>query len=93
MDKISSNRFPASSSDNRKSKSGPADGNLKWLGLSVIAFVLALSGAVAQAQQPTKIPRIGYLSSYLPFRFTSPHRGIPARSTRACIRGGEKHCH
>jgi putative ABC transport system substrate-binding protein len=32
----------------------------KWLGL--IAFMLALCGAVAQAQQPTKTPRIGFLS-------------------------------
>jgi len=34
----------------------------KWLGLSVIAFVLVVAGAVAQAQQPKKVPRIGYLS-------------------------------
>ena len=37
--------------------------NLKWLGLSVIAFVLVVTGAVAQAQQPKKVPRIGYLSN------------------------------
>ena len=55
-------RWLNSSSDNRKSKSGPADKNLKWLGLSVIAFVLVVSGFVAQAQQSTKIPRIGYLT-------------------------------
>jgi putative tryptophan/tyrosine transport system substrate-binding protein len=36
--------------------------NLKWLGLSVIAFVLVVAGTVAQAQQPKKVPRIGYLS-------------------------------
>jgi len=35
--------------------------NLKWLGLSVIAFVLVVAGAVAQAQQPKKVPRIGIL--------------------------------
>jgi len=34
----------------------------KWLGLSVIAFVLVVGGAVAQAQQPKKVPRIGYLA-------------------------------
>jgi len=44
---------------NRKSKIE----NLKWLGLSVIAFVLVVTGAVAQAQQPTKIPRIGFLGA------------------------------
>jgi len=43
-----------SSSNNRKSKIE----NLKWLG----AFVLVVIGAVAQAQQPAKIPRIGYVS-------------------------------
>ena len=36
--------------------------NLKWLGLSVIAFVLVVAGAVAEAQQPTKVSRIGYLT-------------------------------
>ena len=47
------------SSDNPKSKIG----NLKWLRLSVIAFVIVLAGAVAQAQQPTNVRRIGYLSA------------------------------
>ncbi|HEV8724184.1 MAG TPA: ABC transporter substrate-binding protein [Candidatus Binatia bacterium] len=36
--------------------------NRKSAGLSVIAFVLVAAGAVAQAQQPTKIPRIGWLT-------------------------------
>ena len=61
MNKTFRIRFGFSRSDNRKSKSGPADENLKWLGLSVIAFVLVVTGAVAQAQQPAKIPRIGIL--------------------------------
>src|SRR5918992_2107869 len=46
-------------SDNRKSKIA----NPKWLGLWVIAFVLALCGAVAHAQHPIKIPKIGFLGS------------------------------
>jgi len=37
--------------------------NLKWLGLSVIVFVLVVTGVVAQAQQPKRVPRIGYLST------------------------------
>jgi putative tryptophan/tyrosine transport system substrate-binding protein len=37
--------------------------NPKWLGLSAIAFVLMVTGAVAHAQQPKKVPRIGYLSN------------------------------
>ena len=36
--------------------------NPKWLGHAVIVFVLVVCGAVAQAQQPKKIPLIGYLS-------------------------------
>jgi putative ABC transport system substrate-binding protein len=48
-------RFGFSLSDNLKSKIQ----NLKWLG--VIAFVLVVTGAVASAQQPKKIHRIGYL--------------------------------
>src|SRR5262245_14175363 len=35
----------------------------KSVALSVIAFVLGLTTAVAQAQQANKIPRIGYLAS------------------------------
>jgi ABC-type uncharacterized transport system substrate-binding protein len=39
---------------------------LKWLGLSVIAFVLVVTGAAAQAQQSAKVPRIGYLTGATP---------------------------
>jgi putative ABC transport system substrate-binding protein len=35
--------------------------DLKWLGLSVFAFVLVMAGAVAEAQQPKKVPLLGYL--------------------------------
>jgi putative ABC transport system substrate-binding protein len=37
--------------------------NPKWLGLLVIAFVLAVAVVVAEAQQPAKIPRVGLVSS------------------------------
>jgi putative ABC transport system substrate-binding protein len=46
-------------SDNRKS----AIQNPKWLGLSVIACVLVVAGATAQAQQPKKVPRVGFLTT------------------------------
>ncbi len=49
-------------SDNPKS----AIQNPKWLWLSVIAFVLVVVGTAAQAQQPTKIPRIGFLITSSP---------------------------
>ncbi len=60
------NAFPSKSvSDNRKSKTCPEPcrriQNRKWLGLSVFAFVLVVAGAAAQAQQPKKVYRIGYL--------------------------------
>jgi putative tryptophan/tyrosine transport system substrate-binding protein len=57
MTKTSRTAFLCFRSDNRKS----AIQNPKWLGLSVVAFLLAVSGAVAQAQQPAKVPRIGFL--------------------------------
>jgi putative tryptophan/tyrosine transport system substrate-binding protein len=37
--------------------------NPKWLGLLVISLVLVVGGTVAQAQQPAKVPRIGYLTN------------------------------
>ncbi len=63
-------------SGNRKSKIA----NLKWLAFLIIAFVLAMCGVVAQAQQPTKVPRVGFLTAN-------------DFSARAWVRGGEKHCH
>ena len=38
--------------------------NLKWVGLSLIAFVLLVTAAVATAQKPTRVPRIGHLSIF-----------------------------
>ena len=60
-------------SDNRKFKTCPFDKlrtdselcrriqNPKWLGLSLLAFVFVVVGAVAQAQQAKNTPRIGLL--------------------------------
>ena len=60
-------RFLNSFSDNRKSKTCPEPSrrieNLKSVGLAVIAFVLLVVVAAASAQQPKKVPRIGYLSA------------------------------
>jgi putative tryptophan/tyrosine transport system substrate-binding protein len=57
-------------SDNRKPVLSHVEGsaiqNPKWLGLSVIAFVLVVAWAVAEAQQPKKVPRIGFLSATSP---------------------------
>ena len=68
MKQISWRQWPTSFSDNRKSKIQ----NRKLVGLSVIAFVLVVVGAVAEAQQLTKVPRIGYLAATSPS--TNPTR-------------------
>ena len=51
-------RFLNLQSDKRKSKIQ----NRKWAGLVAIVVALVVAVAVVQAQQPTKIPRIGYLT-------------------------------
>ena len=59
------NAFPSKFlSDNRKS----AIQNRKWAGVFAIVVAFTVCGARAEAQQPTKIPRIGYLTGYLSFR-------------------------
>src|SRR5437867_1076745 len=55
-------RFGVSVSDNRKSKIE----NRKWAGLFAIVVALTMCGARAEAQQPTKVPRIGFLSAASP---------------------------
>ena len=63
------NALPSNSpSDNRKSAQPEADPplaeihqNPKWPGLSLIAFVLVLVVGVAEAQQPGKVYKIGFL--------------------------------
>ena len=51
-----------SRSGNRKSKIGPADQNLRLVTIITIVLTFVFSVAVARAQQPAKVPRIGYLS-------------------------------
>ena len=55
-------RSPSFRSDNRKSKIQ----NRKLVGIVALVVTLAMCGAVAQAQQPKKVPRIGYLSTNSP---------------------------
>jgi putative ABC transport system substrate-binding protein len=69
---ISSRRVSDSCSNNRKSKIE----NPKLVGLSLIAFVLVVVVAVVEAQQPTKVPRIGYLSSFDPATESTRAEGI-----------------
>ena len=62
MKRIFRHRFFASQSDNLKSKIE----NPKWVGIFAIVLTFALGGAAATAQQPKKVPRIGYLSQLDP---------------------------
>jgi putative ABC transport system substrate-binding protein len=59
MKLISSKRVSDFYSDNRKSKIK----NPKWAWGLAIVFAFVLCGVVAEAQQPAKIPKIGFLSS------------------------------
>ena len=61
--------------------------------LLYLRFALCALLFPLEAQQPTKVPRIGYLDWCPAFQSLGPHRGIPAGSARAWVRGGEKHCH
>ena len=81
-------RLLISSFDNRKSKIQ----NRKLVGillsLSHSPSVGLWHGAAADESPPDRIPKC-----YLSVRYLGPHRGIPAGSARAWVRGGEKHCH
>ena len=58
--------------------------------LSILFVVVLLAVAVlAEAQQPKKVPRIGYLARCSCSTDLGPHRGIPARSARAWLHRGE----
>ena len=82
MEQKSWGREQNSYSGNRKAAPQTKIQNPKWLGLSVIAFMLVVAGAAAQAQQPAKIPRIGYLS---PGRDSNPP-GLPVEAFRQGLR-------
>src|SRR6266550_7205307 len=80
MTKTFSFRFPAFSSGDRKSKIQKRPRRRKWAGLFAIVVALTMCGARAGAQQPTKIPRIGYLGgaslSAIPARIEAFRQGL-----------------
>ena len=80
MDKKTSLRVPNSCSDNRKSKACPEPSrrieNLKWAGLVVFVVALTVCGGRAEAQQPTKVPRIGLLRSGSAASHASSHEAF-----------------
>jgi hypothetical protein len=57
MKKVFRIRFFRSQSDNRKSKIQ----NRKWVGIVGRVLTFAMCGAVAEAQQVKKLPRVGFL--------------------------------
>ena len=59
-------------SDNRKSKIQ----NRKWVGIVAIGFTFTMCGVGPQAQQPKKVPRIGYLSAVDPATESARSEGI-----------------
>lgn len=61
-----------SPSDNLKSKVE----NPKWLGIVAIGVTFAMCGAVTQAQQTPKIPRIGYLAPNLSKEVRATHEAF-----------------
>jgi putative ABC transport system substrate-binding protein len=65
-------RFLDSLSGNLKSEIQ----NRKWLGIVAIGVTFAMFGAVAEAQQPKKVYRIGYLSSSDPAADSSRSEAI-----------------
>src|SRR5262249_32869706 len=73
MDKSHRKRFlNVDSENNRKSKIE----NLKWVGLFAIIITIAICAVVAQAQQPKKVFRIGYLSGTDPATDAPRSEGI-----------------
>jgi putative tryptophan/tyrosine transport system substrate-binding protein len=59
-------RVLCSYSDNLKSKIQKRPRGRQWAGIVVLVVSLTVAGAVAQAQQPNKISRIGYLIAVSP---------------------------
>jgi putative ABC transport system substrate-binding protein len=53
-------------SDNLKSKIQTQPRRLKWAGFVSVIIAFVILAAAVEAQQPTKIPRIGFLSSLSP---------------------------
>ena len=63
-------------------------------GLTLCAMLFVLLAFPLYAQQPTKIPRIGFLSGgWAEPLYSARHRRIPAGSARAWLRRGKEHRH
>ena len=61
--------------------------------LILVAAVLLAFGVTAEAQQPTKVPRIGYSSRALRVLLFGPSRSISPMAARARVCRRKKHRH
>jgi putative ABC transport system substrate-binding protein len=77
MKVVSSKRVSDSCSDNPKS----AIQNPKWLGIFAVVLTFVFGGVEAEAQQPKKVTRIGYISSR-----DSSHESARAEGIRLALR-------
>ena len=89
MNAVSSKRVFGSYSDNPKS----AIQNRKWMGIFAIAFTLVFGGAVALAQQPKKVPRIGYLTAASRSTITARIEAFRQGLRELGYVEGQEHCH
>jgi hypothetical protein len=73
-------RFFNSYSDNRKSRTctelSRSIENRKWVGIVALFVAFTTCGVVADAQQPKKVPLIGYLASGNPTSESARFEGI-----------------
>ena len=65
----------------------PMNKVILWL----VAIFLVGAGAIAEAQQPKKIPRIGYLSTWSPIRVSALCRGVSPGFARARLCRRKEH--
>ena len=59
----------------------------------LLLTVLLFTISAARAQQPKKVPRIGYLSAGSPSSGSARHEAFRQGLARAWVCGGEKHRH
>ena len=80
-------------SDNLKAAPRTKIQNPKWVGFVTLVLALTMCGAVAEAQQPAGIPRIGILIPASASFYFGPGRSISPTAARAWLCRRKKHCH
>jgi len=62
-----------------------------WSSILAAALLLAVA-VIVEAQQPTKIPRIGFLAGQSPSTISTRTEAF-RQGLRAWVCGGKEHCH